>query len=508
MDDVVDLTPNEKHEHDGRPGVGADPRNNLPQTQKQVCMLIYPPPPTKGGIAINAEDFACLAPDEFLNDVIIDFYLKYLMNTMLKEEEQACTHLFSSFFYKRLTTKPPAARGQAQPDASPLSPAEKRHSRVRSWTKNINIFHKKFILIPINKNVHWFLAVICFPGLTGPVRMSDDTPLDVIEESRPRKSGKMATIVLDAAECLSDRDEAESEEEDPSDVSEDDVSSEGPGRHVLLPRSLATAPSTSRDKPHPEPIKQPCILIFDSLRGASSHGRVMATLRDYLRVEYRLKMGKERSFSRHTMCGAVPRVPQQNNYTDCGLYVLQYAEAFFKEPLRDYRFPIRSLRNWFPESVVRKKREDIRNLLSRLMRDSSASLKLPDVCPLSIADEEVAGRQEAAVPRKQAAAGPKELLVRAVSSANASPRSQLLLYAPLIPRHATSRERIVPIQRDGLFRLSVDYRSDEEEGQPRTPASSRHTLEVLRAKRIDRHLDRDHAPSPPKKCRNNRVTSS
>ncbi|KAJ8891427.1 hypothetical protein PR048_003955 [Dryococelus australis] len=59
---------------------------------------------------------------------------------------------------------------------------------------------------------------------------------------------------------------------------------------------------------------------------------------------------------------------------------------WFQEPLKDYRFPIRSLRNWFPESVVRRKREDIRGLLSLLMKDS---LKLPNVSPLSLADKEV-----------------------------------------------------------------------------------------------------------------------
>lgn len=39
-------------------------------------IMIYPPPPEKGGIALNNQDYACLGEDQFLNDVIIDFYLK------------------------------------------------------------------------------------------------------------------------------------------------------------------------------------------------------------------------------------------------------------------------------------------------------------------------------------------------------------------------------------------------------------------------------------------------
>lgn len=47
----------------------------------------------------------CLAQDQFLNDVIIDFYLKYLV-IHLPADRQAKVHVFSTFFYNRLTTKP------------------------------------------------------------------------------------------------------------------------------------------------------------------------------------------------------------------------------------------------------------------------------------------------------------------------------------------------------------------------------------------------------------------
>lgn len=48
-----------------------------------------------------------------------------------------------------------------------LCKAEKRHCRVKTWTKGINIFEKDFIIVPINENEHWFLAIICFPGMQG-----------------------------------------------------------------------------------------------------------------------------------------------------------------------------------------------------------------------------------------------------------------------------------------------------------------------------------------------------
>jgi sentrin-specific protease 7 len=50
--------------------------NIIPTCFFALRILVYPPPPSKGGIPINTEDYACLGEDQFLNDVIIDFYLK------------------------------------------------------------------------------------------------------------------------------------------------------------------------------------------------------------------------------------------------------------------------------------------------------------------------------------------------------------------------------------------------------------------------------------------------
>ncbi len=49
-----------------------------------------------------------------------------------------------------------------------LSPAQRRHLRVKKWTRNINIFEKDFVVIPINKSAHWYLAIICYPSLITP----------------------------------------------------------------------------------------------------------------------------------------------------------------------------------------------------------------------------------------------------------------------------------------------------------------------------------------------------
>jgi len=42
-----------------------------------LCRLFtYPPPPAVGGITVHNEDLFCLNDGEFLNDVVIEFYIK------------------------------------------------------------------------------------------------------------------------------------------------------------------------------------------------------------------------------------------------------------------------------------------------------------------------------------------------------------------------------------------------------------------------------------------------
>lgn len=140
----------------------------------------------------------------------------------------------------------------------------------------------------------------------------------------------------------------------------------------------------------------------------------MATLRDYLTCEYRAKMPDKpaKQFNKLNMPGHCVKVPQQNNYTDCGLYLLQYVEHFFlvslsgsaiatiaashltivcclhsllppQDPILDYHLPIKQLQDWFETITVTKKREDISNLIKELIdkHDPSApplpSIELP-----------------------------------------------------------------------------------------------------------------------------------
>ncbi|KAJ8948885.1 hypothetical protein NQ318_005506 [Aromia moschata] len=337
----------------------------------EIKQLLTYPPEGRGRISINTEDYVCLAQDQFLNDVIIDFYLKYLVENLPPEQKQK-VHIFSTFFYKRLTTKPTKASRKSQPaELDPtLTAAQKRHARVRTWTKNVNLFEKDFVVVPINENAHWFLAIICFPGMDG-CQTWDGKPYKLETLSKKKKKATVANlganvsvtavkqekvekpIVCEDPE-LSDKDEAEGDDSElDSDDSEELPLSQSQYGELATASTSCTgtatggnAPAARQPKEPRPPIKQSCILIFDSLAGAS-RCRVVATLRDYLTCEYKAKLGKERIYNKDIIKGACPKVPQQNNFTDCGLYLLQYVEQFFTDPIKDYHIPISQIKNWF-----------------------------------------------------------------------------------------------------------------------------------------------------------------
>jgi hypothetical protein len=80
--------------------------------------------------------------------------------------------------------------------------------------------------------------------------------------------------------------------------------------------------------------RTPAIVMFDSLR-TNSKNRIAATLREFLQLEYdhkkTLPVGsfERKIFNVDTICAIDAAVPQQPNYFDCGLYILQYIERFF-----------------------------------------------------------------------------------------------------------------------------------------------------------------------------------
>ncbi|XP_064020301.1 sentrin-specific protease 6 isoform X2 [Pogoniulus pusillus] len=437
-------------------------------------LIVYPPPPAKGGISVTNEDLHCLNEGEFLNDVIIDFYLKYLVLEKLKKEDADRIHVFSSFFYKRLNQR----ERRNIHETSNLSIQQRRHGRVKTWTRHVDIFEKDFIFVPLNEAAHWFLAVICFPGLEKPryepnphyhenatTQMKSSSsdgesstpsplPNELDAQNSPSKSSTKKTLTKKYNTALTDPNtepedsessycrrspcrvkstfkklnQIDSDVEEPSTVESayhkldhrtpDENGIQGEfttasqsmdGLHkIRLNYSEDSADGSklneddlidfSEDQDNqddssddgglvddncssemgqwhlkPTVCKQPCILLMDSLRGPS-RSNVVKTLREYLEVEWEVRKGNKRSFSKDVMKGSNPKVPQQNNFSDCGVYILQYVESFFENPILSFELPM-NLTDWFPRPRMKTKREEIRKIILKLQEQQNKDKK-------------------------------------------------------------------------------------------------------------------------------------
>ncbi|KAI3445786.1 hypothetical protein Pfo_002451 [Paulownia fortunei] len=115
--------------------------------------IIYPDG-DPDAVFISRRDVELLQPRTFINDTIIDFYVKYLLNKT-KPEEQHRFHFFNTFFFRKLVDIDRDLSRAREGDA---------FQRVRKWTRNVNVFEKDYIFIPVNFSLHWSLIVICHPG--------------------------------------------------------------------------------------------------------------------------------------------------------------------------------------------------------------------------------------------------------------------------------------------------------------------------------------------------------
>ncbi|KFP51424.1 Sentrin-specific protease 7, partial [Cathartes aura] len=319
-------------------------------------LIVYPPPPAKGGLGVTREDLECLEYGEFLNDVIIDFYLKYLLLEKVPKHLADRTHIFSSFFYKCLTRTEKNSEGDLK-----VSAAQRRHRRVRTWTRHINIFSKDYIFVPVNEESHWYIAVICFPWLEEAVY--EECPHQDSLYHQPQQSplwsesenARTGSVLAFSGNC---KDEEETD-------AKKSLFSKG-GNEIAASASVLDSgiSKISLSNSKRQICKRPCILILDSLK-AGSVQKTVQVLREYLEVEWEAKRKTHREFNKSTMIDLCPRVPKQDNSSDCGVYLLQYVESFFQNPIVNFEQPLH-LEKWFPRQLIRSKREEIRDLILQL----------------------------------------------------------------------------------------------------------------------------------------------
>ncbi|OAF66722.1 hypothetical protein A3Q56_05542 [Intoshia linei] len=93
-----------------------------------------------GKYTITSADLVTVLKNNWLNDTIINVYFKMIELRNFENEKLPNVFSFNTFFYTKLL--------------------KNGYNGVKRWTRNVDIFSKSFILVPIHQKMHWCFLVI------------------------------------------------------------------------------------------------------------------------------------------------------------------------------------------------------------------------------------------------------------------------------------------------------------------------------------------------------------
>ena len=303
--------------------------------------VMYPTTGT-GRTVVDFEDIERLDEGEFLNDNLVGYALRRIEEDMAPEHKSK-VHFFNSYFFTSLTSK--SGRKAFNYDA------------VKKWTKQKDLLNTPYIVVPINENLHWFVAIICnLPDLVRKPALLDDDAANIAETPAPsQRSSVQPSPIRDIDEIQDSQDSKKPDEQAMRQLSLDEAGEvKASGNEVyafddngkLVDRVSEThcegestqeagkqSGKNSKKRAAPSlrkyPTDKPTIITLDSF-GVGHPGQV-STLKKYVEAEALDKRGMDAaaaSIQGMTASG----IPLQSNYCDCGLYLVGYVEEFAKDP--------------------------------------------------------------------------------------------------------------------------------------------------------------------------------
>lgn len=121
-------------------------------------LFTYPPPvdnkKSHDSVQVTKADSVCLEGQNFLNDNVISFYLRYVQHEIIGRQTFEQVLVFDSFFFFKIKSFF-SREIQKQNDQD--------YSRIRKWFQSSDIFKKDFLVFPVCENYHWFLVIVCYP---------------------------------------------------------------------------------------------------------------------------------------------------------------------------------------------------------------------------------------------------------------------------------------------------------------------------------------------------------
>lgn len=287
--------------------------------------------PTTGArrTAVDFQDIERLDEGEFLNDNLVGYALRRIEEGMAPEHKSK-VHFFNSYFFTSLTSK--NGRKAFNYDA------------VKKWTKQNDLFNTPYVVVPINENLHWFVAIICnLPNLLRKPAPLDDQAADVAETTAaPQRSSAQPSPIRDPEEIPDSQDPPKPDEQAMRRLSLGESENgkatvegifEFDENNILVTQKNGKSNKKSKKRAAPSlrkyPTDKPTIITLDSF-GVGHPGQV-STLKKYVEAEALDKRGMEAAAAGIQGMTAAG-IPVQSNYCDCGLYLVGYVAEFAKDP--------------------------------------------------------------------------------------------------------------------------------------------------------------------------------
>ena len=298
------------------------------------------------GVVFTRADYECFLPEAPLNRTAVDFGLRVLVARTFPDPDfgniERDVHTFPSDWFSMLSQDNTCGKLKADSEV-----ALRAYARVERWTRDVDVFAKKFLLVPVFEDQHWSLAIVCHPGVLAKRALA----------RRRRKIRRAVADLVDAgiteaaqlAEPHVDESDSDSDEEDNA---------------------------------------RPCIIHMDSLRKHRAR-KIEKWLRLFLEMEWHKRHADEPPFTCRErspdgppadLLLAMPKVPQQQMYSgDSGIYTLRYAQEFLARTFlgqlevnrrnvclcfRDHDF-----RTWFGRDDIDKMRLQLKYLTRGLKRE-------------------------------------------------------------------------------------------------------------------------------------------
>ncbi|OCK82183.1 cysteine proteinase [Lepidopterella palustris CBS 459.81] len=438
--------------------------------------VIYPPVGRRRA-TVEFDDIPRLDDGEFLNDNLIDFYMIWAYNKANLPPHKV--YFFNTYFFTSLSKTPRGERGI-------------NYAAVQRWTAKEDIFNYDYVVVPINEDAHWYVAIIC--NLTNINRVLYKEPLS---EDKPQSSlcpvkqstsnerlqepqhdkiedGVHKSGVLEAsnsamnqkAPASSARLERETNHVEPLTRTQTEGDEQikyegdeewpdsrenrrsaaaspfsGTGTAAMerlslqdesaggiladsIPKTNIGEKKKGKRKSGP-PLKkhdpdEPIIIVLDSL--GVVHSKTVRFLKDYIAEEGKVKRNIDAIIEKSIN----PKdIPTQNNFCDCGVFLLGYLDKFFVNP-REFVTKILTremdLEKDWPDLNPKHMRSYIRDLLFKLAEEQQAERRKLEAEKREKRKKKISPAKKEADKNEGKQAGPSPRKVHSPSTQRKSPQ--------------------------------------------------------------------------------------